>query len=135
MEIDQDKGSLLEQTLVLGPGRVKQGLIWLQSDKAKELGLSLEQLVVSVVHNERHSQYFDLSAADTCAIGFAGDWTSYGVVKGQMGEAWLREHGFLIPGLVEDYFCQRRDIHSAYGALTEEWRTQLQALADEQDRA
>ena len=135
MEIDQDKGTLLEQTLVFGPGRVKQGLIWLQSDKAKELGLSLEQLVASVVHNEGHSQHFDLSAAGTCAIGFAGDWTSYGRVRGQMGEPWLREHGFLIPGPVEDYVYQRQDVHSAYGALTEEWRTQLQALADEMDRA
>lgn len=131
MESEQDKITLREEVLLHGPGRVKQGLVWLQSDKAKELGLSLEQLVTGVVHDQIRSEYFDLTAADTCALGYAGTFTSYAQVKEQMGSEWLVEHGFVLNSGEESW----APIIRAYEALTEEWRTQLEALANEVDCA
>ncbi len=118
--------TLVEEVLLHGPGRVKQGLLWLKGDKAKEFGLSLEQLIARAVKNENGlASDFRLDNAERCAIGYAGDWYSYGQVSQELGTDWLIEHGFLLGPL------SREGAGDAYTALTDEWRTQLQALADE----
>ena len=133
--------SLVEEAVVFGTGRVKQGLIWLSSEEASKLGLSLEQLTASVVHNRADSEDFYLGDSGTCALGYAGDWTSYAHVRTQKGNDWLVDHGFLLSskGFVDfpadsDFIEYALHSRAAYAVLTEEWRTQLKALASERGR-
>jgi hypothetical protein len=128
MENDVKVGGAVEDTLVHGPGRVKRGLLWLGSEEAERLGLSLDSLIEYALLNPETSEDFDLSYHATCALGYAReDDNAYADVYSQKGTWWLREHGFLAGGPCASHL----DRYKAYEVLTNEWRTQLQALADE----
>jgi hypothetical protein len=116
----------LEDVLIHGPGHVKRGLLWLGSEEAREMGLSLDSLIYNALVDPENSEDFDLSFCNTCALGYAGD-DGFADVSDQKGTDWLREHGFV----VGDPFVSPLDQSRAYEALTDEWRTQLRALADE----
>lgn len=118
----------LEDVLIHGPGRVKRGLLWLESEEARKLDLSLESLIHNALVDPETSEEFDLSFYNTCALGYArDDCDAYADVYCQKGDWWMREHGFLADDPPASYL----DRHRAYEVLTNEWRTQLQALADE----
>lgn len=139
-------GPMTENVLLHSPGRVKAGLRWLQSEEAEKMGLSLERLIERAVKHDESAKYFDLSNPRTCAIGYASPNMSsnhYDEVEQAHGEVWVGEHGFWVdpgPGVMEKCHCgcgetvehfDEDDSNAAYSALTNEWRQQLQALADE----
>lgn len=112
----------VEDALVLGPGRVKRGLLWLESEEAEKFGLSLERLIERAVLNPQTSTEFNLSHSPTCAIGYASERRSwYYNVHDEKEAEWMEDHGF---------YVQTCD-PTPYEILTEEWRTQLRALAEE----
>jgi hypothetical protein len=131
MENDLKIGNIVEDVLLFGSGRVKQGLLWLESEEAERLGLSLDSLIEYALLNPETSEDFDLSYHATCALGYAReDDCAYADVYCQKGTWWLREHGFL----AGDPSASHLDQDRAYQALTDEWRTQLQAVAKERSR-
>jgi len=117
----------MEDVFLYGPGRVKQGLLWLRSEEAERLGLSLSNLIEYALLNPETAVDFDLSFCDKCALGYAGE-DGFTRTYYEKGAQWLSDHGFLVgPGVpVPEVSTQ-----SAYEALTNEWRTQLQAIVDE----
>ncbi len=124
-------GPAVEDALLLSPGRVKQGLLWLGTKEAKQMGLSLEHLIEQAVKNPSSAKYFSLISPARCALGYASLGSSgYYRVQDVKGEAWVKEHGFLA-GL-EDTGAEPEDLRASYKVLTEEWRQQLQAYANEQ---
>ncbi len=124
LSIDPD----LEDVLIHGPGRVKQGLLWLGSEEAKVMGLSLNLLIEQAVVNPETSAEFDLGHSEQCAIGYATERgrSMYYDIQGTKGVSWTAQHGFCVKGAGGSHL---------YASLTDEWRTQLQALADERGRA
>ena len=130
MENDVKVGGAVEDTLVHGPGRVKRGLLWLESGAAREMGLSLDRLMNrAVVGPTWEVEAFNLAYSPTCAIGYASDrWAPrYYNVHEENGPEWMEDHGFFIDYNSDD----SSDVMAAYGVLTDEWRTQLRALVDE----
>lgn len=113
----------VEDALVLGPGRVKRGLLWLESEEAEKFGLSLDRLIERAVLNPQASTEFNLSYSPTCAIGYASERRSwYYNVHDEKGVEWMEDHGF---------YVQTPCDATPYEILTREWRTQLRALAEE----
>lgn len=112
----------VEDALILGPGRVKRGLLWLESEEAEKFGLSLDRLIERAVLNPQTSKDFNLSYSPTCAIGYASEGRPYYYdVHSDKGAEWMEDNGFY----VQD--CDPLP----YEILTREWRTQLRALAEE----
>jgi hypothetical protein len=129
MENDVKVSGALEDTLVHGPGRVKQGLLWLESGAAREMGLSLDRLMNrAVVGPVWEVEAFNLAFSPTCAIGYASTRSAsrYHNICEEKGAEWMADHGFFV-----DSDDEKANIWAAYEALTEEWRTQLRALIDE----
>jgi len=129
MENDVKVSGALEDTLVHGPGRVKQGLLWLESEVAREMGLSLDRLMErAVVGPAWEVQAFNLAFTPTCAIGYASQRSTshYGNISEVKGSEWMADHGFYV-----DSDDEKANIWAAYEALTDEWRTQLRALLNE----
>jgi hypothetical protein len=131
MENDVKVSGALEDTLVHGPGRVKRGLLWLESEAAKEMGLSLDRLMErAVVGPFWEVEAFNLAYSPTCAIGYASPrWApKFHNICEEKGAEWMADHGFYV---VDSDDEKKANIWAAYEALTEEWRTQLRAVLDE----
>jgi hypothetical protein len=122
----------MEDTIINGPGRAKHGLLWLKSKEAEEMGLSLDDLIHEAIVNPVSAEAFDLAHGETCALGYAGDPDSYYEVQDIKGHDWVVEHGF---GLRSNQFAHLTEQIAAYQVLTEQWRTQLQAEADERGQS
>ena len=130
----------LAETQLFGAARVKRGLIWLGTKEARDLGLSLDLLIEQAVKDRATAEQFDLMLPEKCALGYATVRGGYGTgstrsryyqVVDTMGIEWATEHGFQIEG---DGGLTVRAGEPAYRVLTEEWRRQLQALAEENDQ-
>jgi hypothetical protein len=122
----------VEKTLLFAPGRVKQGLLWLQSEDADRLGLSLDRLIDRAILNSDESEEFNVMCGGTCALGYASQtYNGYYEIGAEKHTWWMHEHGFALEADLYDSYDSYVD---AYWALTNEWRTQLQALADERGR-
>lgn len=125
-----DETRATEETLVHATSRVKAGLLWLGTEEAEKMGLSLERLVERATRSSGNlSEEFDLAEISTCAIGYASkypDQSQYMNVVQAKGNDWVIDHGFYAP-----YYGVHGDQCRAYDILTDEWRQQLQALNDE----
>lgn len=130
MENDVKVDGAVEDTLIHGPGRVKRGLLWLESEAAKEMGLSLDRLMErALVGPAWEVEAFNLAFSPTCAIGYASTRSTsrYYNICEEKGSEWMADNGFY----VDSDDDERANIWAAYEVLTNEWRTQLRALLDE----
>ena len=124
-DITQALPPVVEDVVLHGPGRVKRGLQWLRTKEAEEMGLSLERLIENAVINPQTSAKFNVMIPVTCALGYAGGQGAWSRVAYNMGYQWTEDNAFSIP------LAPLGEQTDAYAVLTQEWRTQLQALADE----